>query len=135
MKYLGLDLGTKTLGISESDSLGVLATSREVVKHEDDLEYLKDKVLEIVKEDNIDEIVLGYPINMDGTVGERAKRSEEFKKILEKEGLIVHLEDERLSTKEAENNLIFTDTKRKKRKKVIDSFASSIILQRYLDRR
>ena len=136
MKYLGLDLGSKTLGVAESDSLGILATSKEVIDHNNDFENLVSQVLEIINRDNINAVVIGYPINMDGSKGERAKLSEEFKSLLSaKIDIPIYLEDERLSTVEAEKELISIDMKRKKRKKVIDKEAASIILQRYLDRR
>ena len=134
MRYLGLDLGTRTLGISVSDPLGIVATSKEIIRHEENYDVLVDKVLEIVKELNVGEIVLGLPKNMNNTLGERATKSLEFKKMLEdKINIPVTLIDERLSTKEATNILIEADTSRKKRKKVIDSLAATIILQRYLD--
>lgn len=134
MRYLGLDLGTRTLGISISDPLGIIATSKEIIRHEENYCFLVDKVLEIVNELNVGEIVLGYPKNMNNTLGERANKSLEFKKMLEdKINIPVTLIDERLSTKEATNILIEADTSRKKRKKVIDSLAATIILQRYLD--
>ena len=134
MRYLGLDLGTRTLGISVSDPLGIVATSKEIIRHEENYCFLVDKVLEIVNELNVGEIVLGLPKNMNNTLGERASKSLEFKKMLEdKIGIPVTLIDERLSTKEATNILIEADTSRKKRKKVIDSLAATIILQRYLD--
>ena len=134
MRYLGLDLGTRTLGISVSDPLGIVATSKEIIRHEENYDVLVDKVYEIVKELNVGEIVLGLPKNMNNTLGERASKSLEFKEMLEdKINIPVTLIDERLSTKEATNILIKADTSRKKRKKVIDSLAATIILQRYLD--
>lgn len=134
MRYLGLDLGTRTLGISVSDPLGIVATSKEIIRHEENYDILVEKVLEIVKELNVGEIVLGYPKNMNNTLGERANKSIEFKAMLEEKiDIPVVLIDERLSTKEATNILITADTSRKKRKRVIDSLAATIILQRYLD--
>lgn len=134
MRYLGLDLGTRTLGISVSDPLGIVATSKEIIRHEENYYFLVDKVIDIVKELNVGEIVLGYPKNMNNTLGDRANKSIEFKTMLEEKiDIPVTLIDERLSTKEATNILIEADTSRKKRKKVIDSLAATIILQRYLD--
>ena len=136
MKYIGLDLGTKTLGIALSDQLGIIATGKEIIRHDENYEMLVDKVSEIIKEEHVEEIVLGYPKNMNNTIGDRALKSEEFKKMLEeKTNLKVNLMDERLSTKEATNLLISNDTSRKKRKKVIDSLAATIILQSYLDKK
>ena len=119
MRYLGLDLGTRTLGISVSDPLGIVATSKEIIRHEENYDILVTKVIEIVNELKVDEIILGYPKNMDNSLGERASKSIEFKRMLEEKITIpVVLVDERLSTKEATNILIEADTSRKKRKKV-----------------
>lgn len=136
MKYIGLDLGTKTLGVSFSDPLGIIASSHSIIRHEDDLEFLVGEVKKLMEENNASEIVLGLPKYMNNTIGERAERSYEFKKMLEDNlHVIVHLEDERLSTKEATNLLIRNDTSRKRRKEVIDSVAATIILQSFLERR
>lgn len=136
MKYIGLDLGTRTLGISLSDPLGMIATSYTIIRHDEDYESLVPMVKKIVEEEQVDEVVLGLPKNMNNTIGERAEKSYEFQKLLEEALKIpVHLEDERLSTREAENLLISNDTSRKKRKKVIDSVAATIILQSFLDKK
>jgi len=136
VKYIGLDLGTKTLGIAISDPLGIIASSYTIIRHEEDYEKLVLEVKKIMTEENIQEIVLGLPKNMNNSIGERAEKSYEFKKLLEEKlNVTVHLEDERLSTKEAENLLISNDTSRKKRKKVIDSLAATIILQSYLNKK
>lgn len=136
MKYIGLDLGTRTLGISLSDPLGMIATSYTIIRHDEDYESLVPTVKKIVEEEHVDEIVLGLPKNMNNTIGERAEKSYEFQKLLEEALKVpVHLEDERLSTREAENLLISNDTSRKKRKKVIDSVAATIILQSFLDKK
>lgn len=134
MRYLGLDLGTKTLGVSVSDPLGIIASSKEIIRHEENYDKLLEEVEKLVNELKIDQIVLGYPKNMNNTLGERANKSLEFKKMLEEKlNIPVILMDERLSTKEATDLLIKNDTSRKKRKQVIDSLAATIILQRYLD--
>ena len=136
MKYIGLDLGTKTLGVSFSDPLGIIASSHSIIRHEDDLGYLVKEVKKLMEENNATEVVLGLPKYMNNTIGERAERSLEFKKLLEDNlHVVVNLEDERLSTKEATNLLIHNDTSRKKRKEVIDSVAATIILQSFLERR
>lgn len=136
MKYIGLDLGTKTLGVAFSDSLGLVARSYTIIRHNEDYDQLVIEVDKLMKEENATAVVLGFPKNMDNTVGERALKSHEFKKMLEENlGVEVFLEDERLSTKEAENLLISNDTSRKKRKKVIDSLAATIILQSFLDKK
>ena len=136
MKYIGLDLGTRTLGVAFSDPLGLVARSHTIIRHEEDYEKLVVEVDKLMKEENASAIVLGLPKMMNNKVGERALKSYEFKKMLEEKlGVEVFLEDERLSTKEAENLLISNDTSRKKRKKVIDSLAATIILQSFLDKR
>lgn len=136
MKYIGLDLGTRTLGVAFSDPLGLVARSHTIIRHEEDYEKLVMEVEKLMKEENASAIVLGLPKMMNNKVGERALKSYEFKKMLEEKlGVEVFLEDERLSTKEAENLLISNDTSRKKRKKVIDSLAATIILQSFLDKK
>ena len=135
MRILGLDLGSKTLGVSLSDSLSIIASPHSVIRY-DNYEELISKIEQLAHEFNISEIVLGYPINMNGTESIRSKETLNFKNILENRlNLIVHLQDERLSTMEAEKILIKNDTSRKKRKQVIDKLASTIILQTYLDKR
>jgi putative Holliday junction resolvase len=135
MRYLGFDLGSKTLGISLSDSIGIIASSHSVIRYEN-YDELLSKLKSIIIEFNITEVVLGYPLNMNGTESIRSKETLVFKSLLEtKLNLIVHLQDERLSTTEAERILINNNTSRKKRKKVIDKLASTIILQTYLDKR
>lgn len=136
MKYLGLDLGTKTLGISMSDSLGIIATSHGTIKHDGNYEKLLDTIATLISDNKIKEIVLGLPKNMDGSLGEKAKLSEDFAELIEKRLKInVKLIDERLTTKQAERILISGDASRKKRKEVIDGVAATIILQSYLDRK
>lgn len=136
MTYLGLDLGSKTLGLAISDKLGIIASSLEVIRY-NDYEELLNKLDSIVYTKKVDVFVLGNPLNLDGSVSKRSEETFEFKKLLEsryptKE---VVLQDERLSTVEAERLLISNDTKRKNRKKVIDKIAATIILQAYLDKR
>ena len=135
MRYIGLDLGSRTLGISISTS-GVFASDLKVIRHNEEYDKLLDEVKQIVEENKIDVIVLGLPKNMNNTLGEKAKLSYEFKEKLEKEtGKEVVLEDERLTTVIANNTLIDRDKSRKKRKQVVDSVAATIILQSYLDRK
>ena len=135
MRYLGLDLGSKTLGIAISDLTGVIATSYKIIRHNEEYNKLVDEILKIVKEEKISAIVLGLPKNMDNTIGYKGELSISFKEKLEKKIQIpIYLQDERLTTKEAESILIKNDTSRKKRKKVIDSLAATIILQSFLDK-
>ena len=134
MRYIGLDLGTKTLGISLSN--GVIATNYKTMRHNEDYDYLVDEVGKIVKEENVDKIVLCFPKNMNNTIGERAKITLSFKEKLEnKTKLEVILEDERLTSCVANQVLIKADTSRKKRKERVDGVASVVILQSYLDRK
>lgn len=136
MKYLGLDLGSRTLGIAISDSTGVIATSYQVIKHQEEYDRLVNDVCDLVENKKIDAIVLGFPKNMNNTIGSKGKLSIEFQKKLENQLEIpIYLQDERLTTKEACNILIQGNTSRKKRKKVIDSLAATIILQSFLDKK
>ncbi len=136
MRYIGLDLGSRTLGVAISDVSGMIASSYTIIRHNEEYDKLIDEVKKIVKEKNIDKIVLGFPKNMDNSIGIKGELSIDFKKKLEKElNMDVILQDERLTTRQAEVMLINNDTSRKKRKKVIDALAATIILQSYLDRR
>lgn len=134
MIYLGLDLGSKTLGLSISDRTSLIATSLEVIRYEN-YEDLFNRLDEVVESKNVDAFVLGNPLNLDGSMSTRSEITLEFKTLLEKRyNKKVFMQDERLSTVEAERMLISNDTKRKNRKKVIDKIAATIILQGYLDR-
>ena len=134
MRYIGLDLGTKTLGISLSS--GVIASNYKTIRHNEDYDYLVREVSKIVCDEKIDKIVLGFPKNMNNTIGERANITLEFKDKLEKKtNLEVILEDERLTSCVANQVLIKADISRKKRKERVDGMASVIILQSYLDRK
>lgn len=136
MRYLGLDLGTKTLGLSISDKTGFIATSYMILRHDNDYNSLIDSLRGIIEKEEIEALVLGLPKNMDNSIGTRAEATLEFKTLLEEEfKLPVYTEDERLTTVIAENMLISNDTSRKKRKEVIDSLAATIILQSFLDRK
>ena len=136
MKYLGLDLGTKTLGLSISDALGMIATSYKILKHDEDYDGLILMLKEEIDNNHIGGLVLGFPKNMDNSIGERGRIALEFKEKLESTfNIPVYMQDERLTTVQAEKMLISNDTSRKKRKKVIDSLAATIILQSYLDRK
>lgn len=132
MKYLGLDLGTKTLGLAITDALGIIASPYKVIRY-DNIDSLIDELLIIIKNENVNELVLGLPKNMNNSLGFAAERSLSFKTELEKKcDLPIHLIDERLSTMEAENILLSSDTSRNKRKKIIDAYAASIILDTFL---
>ena len=132
MKYLALDLGTKTLGLAISDKLGIIASPYKVLRY-DDINNLIDELLVIINKEKVDELVLGLPKNMNNSLGFASERSLNFKTLLESKcDLPIHLVDERLSTMEAENLLISKDTSRQKRKKIIDAYAASIILDTFL---
>ena len=126
MKYLGLDLGSRTLGIATSDKSGMIATSYKIIRHNEEYDKLIDEVCKIVEIENIESIVLGFPKNMNNTIGPKGMLSIEFKEKLEKKlNIPIYLQDERLTTKQAEDVLIANNTSRKKRKKVIDALAAT----------
>ena len=135
MRILGLDLGTKTLGIAISDRLGLIANPYKTIKYENE-EQLLLELDQIINKEKVEKIVLGNPKNMNNSETLASNRSIEFKEKLEqKYNLEVILIDERLSTKEAENILISSNMRRDKRKTVIDSVAATIILESYLNRK
>ena len=137
MKYLGLDLGTRTLGVSISDMTKTIATAYGTIRfEEDDYAEAISELSTIMEKEPIEKIILGFPKNMNGSIGPRALVTLDFKKKLEDTfNVSVELQDERLSTKEASGYMIKADISRKKRKKKIDSLAANIILQTYLDKR
>ncbi len=134
MRYLGLDLGTKTLGTSVSDRTNTIASPYKTIRFSsENYESVLEELKKIVKELEITDFVLGIPKNMNNSLGFAAERSISFKTLLEQNfSMPVHLVDERLSTLEAEKILISSNKTRKKRKKVIDNVASSLILETYL---
>lgn len=134
MRTLGLDLGSRTCGISVSDVLGMIARPVETVRFEEDnYESAFEQVQKYIKEFQVKTVVLGLPKHMNGDIGLRGEVSIEFKKRLETLGVKVILWDERLTTVAAERILISADVSRKKRKKIIDQMAAVQILQGYLD--
>lgn len=136
MRILGLDFGMKTIGVAVSDPFGWTAQGLEIVRRKEE-SNLKDsirRIKEICDEYGVEQIVLGYPKNMNNTEGDRAEKTSAFKKRIEKElKLPVTLWDERLSTVAAERGLLEADLSRAKRKQVIDKMAAVFILQGYLD--
>ncbi len=132
MRILGLDVGDKTIGVAVSDELGWTAQGLEVIRRsewENDLERLR----ELVVQWEVGSVVVGYPKNMNNTVGPRAQIAAEFAdKLSQCLALPVKLWDERLTTMEAERMLISADVSRSKRRKVIDKMAAVLILQNYL---
>ena len=137
MKYLGLDLGTRTLGLSISDLTHTIASTYKTIRYEEnDYEFLLNELKKIIEAEKIGKLVLGLPKNMNNTIGESAERCLNFKKLLEENlNIEVEMQDERLTTVEAHNYMIEANMSRKKRKQKIDSLAANIILQTYLDRK
>jgi len=136
MRCLGLDLGSKTLGIAISDRTNFIASVYTTLRFDNDnyIDLIKP-LKEIIDKEEIDTLVLGLPKNMNNSLGERAMITLEFKKLLEDNfGLTVIMEDERLTSVISNNILINADITRKKRKKVVDGLAAEIILQSYLDK-
>ena len=134
MRILGLDLGSRTCGVSVSDALGMIARAYKTVCFaEEDYDAALDQISEIINELQIHKAVLGLPKHMNGDIGIRGEISIAFKESLEQLGIEVILWDERLTTVAAEKILIAADVSRKKRKKVIDQMAAVQILQSYLD--
>ena len=136
MRFLGLDLGSKTLGISISDKTNTIASVYTTLYFKDgDDESTISSLKEIIDKESITTLVLGLPKNMNNTLGERAIITLEFKKTLEDAFKIpVIMEDERLTSVISNNVLISADVSRKKRKKKVDGMAAVIILQGYLDK-
>lgn len=136
MRYLGLDLGSRTLGVSISDNTAFIASSLKTIHHNEEYDKLIEEVKKLVEELKIDGIVLGFPKNMNNTIGPKGELSLSFKEKLEHNiNVPVYLEDERLTTKSATDILIKGNMRRAKRKKVVDSLAATIILQAFLDRK
>lgn len=137
MRYLGLDLGSKTLGISISDRTNTIASIyKTIFFKEDDYDSLIPEIKNIVKEKDISVIVLGFPKNMNNTIGKRAEITLDFKKKLEDNiDIKVELMDERLTSVISNNVLISANVSRKKRKKKVDGMAALLILQSYIDRK
>lgn len=135
MRIMGLDVGSKTVGVAISDALGWTAQGIETVKiDEANGEFGIERIADLVKEYTVTEFVVGFPKNMNNTVGPRGEASESYKKLLEETfSMPVKLWDERLTTMAAERMLIEADVSRKKRKQVIDKMAAVLILQGYLD--
>ena len=134
-RYLGLDLGSVTCGVSFSDT-GLIARTIETIRFKpDDYNMALDKVLDIVDREKPDIIVLGLPLLLNDDIGPRAQICLEFGEVLEQEsGIPVKMQDERFTTAVAESILLEADISRKKRKKKIDQLAAVQILQTWLDR-
>ena len=136
MRILGLDYGTKTVGVAISDELGITAQPYTTIerKSENKLRRTLAEIESIIEEYKVDFVVLGYPKNMNNTVGSRAKATEEFKEhISRRTGLEVVLQDERLTTIESDRILIEAGVRREHRKEYVDKMAAAVILQSYLE--
>lgn len=138
MRIMGLDFGSKTVGVAVSDPLGITAQGLEIIrrKEENKLRRTYARIEELIVEYQVEEIVLGLPKNMNATEGERAELTREFKDSLERRtGLPVTLWDERLTTVAADKAMMEAGIRREQRKDYVDMIAASLILQGYLDRR
>lgn len=136
MRIMGLDYGTKTVGVAISDPLGITAQAIETIsrKEENKLRRTCARIEELIGKYGVEKIVLGFPKHMNNDIGERAEKSLEFKDMLHRRtGLEVIMWDERLTTVEAERTLIESGVRRENRKKHIDQIAAVFILQGYLD--
>lgn len=136
MRIMGLDYGSKTVGVAVSDALGITAQGVEIIrrKSEKRLRRTLARIEDLIEEYQVESIVLGFPKHMDNTIGDRAEKSLEFQKILRKRtGLPVVMWDERLTTVEANRIMEETGVRKEDRKKYVDELAAMVILQGYLD--
>lgn len=136
MRILGLDYGSKTVGVAVSDPLGLTAQGLETIwrKQENKLRRTLARIEELVSEYQVERIVVGFPKNMNNTIGERAEKSLEFKEMLERRtGLPIVMWDERLTSVEANRTLMEAGVRRENRKEHMDELAAIFILQGYLD--
>ena len=137
MRILGLDYGSRTVGVAVSDAMGWTAQSLETIerKEENKLRKTLARIEALVKEYEVEKIVLGYPKHMNNDEGDRCEKTESFKEMLERRtGLPVILQDERMSTASAERILMEGGVRRENRKEFVDKMAAAFILQTYLDR-
>ena len=136
MRILGLDFGTKTVGVAVSDELLITAQGVEIIRRKapNKLRQTLARIEELIAQYGVEKIVLGYPKNMNNTEGERCERTNEFKEMLEKRtGIEVILWDERLTTVAADNSMMEMGIRREHRKEYVDEIAEIFILQGYLD--
>ncbi|MEE1196396.1 MAG: Holliday junction resolvase RuvX [Lachnospiraceae bacterium] len=136
MRIMGLDYGSKTVGVAISDPLGLTAQGIEIIrrKSENKLRQTLARIEELIEEYQVEAIVLGFPKNMNNTIGDRAEKSLEFKRMLERRtGLAIFMWDERLTTVEANRTLMEAGVRRENRYKYVDELAAVFILQGYLD--
>lgn len=135
MRYMGLDVGSKTVGVAVSDPFGWTAQGVEIIPIDEEVEdFGLDRLGELIAEYKVEALVLGLPKNMNNSIGPRAEASQKYGElVMDRFDLPVFYQDERLTTVQAERMLIANDVSRKKRKKVIDKLAAVLILQNYLD--
>ena len=136
MRIMGLDYGSKTVGVAVSDALHLTAQGREIIRRtsENKLRQTLARIEVLIEEYEVGTIVLGFPKNMNNTIGDRAEKSLAFKEMLERRtGLPVIMWDERLTTVEANRTLIEGNVRRENRKEYVDMLAAVYILQGYLD--
>ncbi len=136
MRILGLDYGSKTVGVAVSDELLLTAQGVEIIRRKSQakLRQTLARIDELIAQYGVEKIVLGYPKNMNNTEGERCEKTKEFKEMIEKRtGLEVILWDERLSTVSADNSMMEMGIRRENRKEYVDEIAAIFILQGYLD--
>ena len=135
MRFLGIDYGTKYMGISISDKTNTISSSLKVISYTD-LEEVYSEIGDIIKDNLITDVILGFPLNMNGTKSKRCEEVLLFKEEISKRfNVNTDILDERLTSVLANNMLINNNTSRKKRKTVVDKISAAIILQSYLDRR
>ncbi len=138
MRIMGLDYGTKTVGVAISDALLITAQGIEIIRRKDEnkLRQTLARIEQLILEYEVEEIVLGLPKNMNDTSGERVEATLEFKEKLERRtGLPVHTWDERLTTVAADKTMMEAGVRRENRKEYVDKIAATLILQGFLDRR
>ncbi len=135
-RIIGLDVGSKTIGVAVSDAMGWTAQGIDTLRiNEENEDFGIDQLIKIIDEYDVDTVIIGLPKNMNNSIGPRGEASIQFKDLLQQERpeLNMVMWDERLSTVGAERTLLEADVSRKKRKKVIDKMAAVFILQGYLD--
>ncbi|MCI5620928.1 MAG: Holliday junction resolvase RuvX [Lachnospiraceae bacterium] len=136
MRIIGLDFGSKTVGVAVSDELLITAQGVEIInrKSQSKLRQTLARIEELIRQYGVDKIVLGFPKNMNNTEGERCEKTLEFKEMLERRtGLEVVLWDERLTTVAADRTMMEVGIRRENRKQYVDQIAATFILQGYLD--
>lgn len=135
LRVMGLDIGTKRVGVAVSDELGISANAKGIFEYTDERQLIEE-IKKRIKEFCADSVVVGLPVNMNGSLGGAAKQILNIVEVLKKQvNIPVCVFDERLSTVMAQNVLLSADLSRKKRKKLIDTTAAQIILQDYLSAR